>query len=1075
MTVTTRENTLLQELAGLYALTGPLRRSLDLTEVLDEALEKILAATRAEAGSIRLIEEGTGRFLLSAHRGLPDSYMAETPPQLKQTGVTGQVLGTREPLLAEDLRRDTRFAGGLLRKEGFRSAAYLPLLSAEGSLGILTLASRTRGAFSPKNRQFLMAIAQQISTALENAQLFAEIARQAREQAALNSLTTLISESVDLATVLAAAAKGVHEVTGFSAVGIYLLSSDGTIRLAHHHGMTPALAAAATTYRIGEGKAGRVVETRSPLLLEDISQDPLYHSLSQEKLALRHGYRSLFLLPITAHDRCLGALSLMDQKVHRARLPELNFLTAIAHQIGLAIANAHLFADTEKKALRVQALTQLTQIMNSRMTSPEVNDCVVQAAAEILGATLTQLWVVEPPSHFTLAADFLIEPLSDYPFSRGDRFDMEHGIVGSIFRSGQPEFLSNIQENARFRRAEFLRRADFHSFAGIPLLVEGHCLGVLSAFLHSHREFSPEDRALFTIFANQAAGVVENARLFREATDTAQELAVRNEIAGSLSQSLQLSTLLETTLTQVLRHLGVAAGRVYLLEGEPPTLVLKAQRGLTDDQASRISRYRPGEGVAGWVAQTGSVLAIDDITTDPRYEKLTATHTAATAGYRALVAAPIRRQEKILGVLLLLHPTPRHFSDRDTHLLWVLGQQVGMVIDNALLYGQVERAGQTSREASLRKSHFLANMSHELRTPLNSVIGFSEVLLDRLFGDLNDKQMRYVTNIHRSGQHLLRLINDILDLSKIEAGKVDLKREPLVLSDVITEVESSVRPLADKNGITLAETLAPALPPLLADRTRLTQILSNLLGNAIKFTPAGGSVTVSARRVPGEGGAAGTGSECVEIAVTDTGVGIAEEALPFLFQEFERVNSPEVREIEGTGLGLALTKKLVEMHGGTIQVTSTTGKGSTFTVRLPILETPPLPGKEQTEAHPPRILITDDDQRLRRALAITLKAQGFDVTEAASGEECLTALRRERPHALVLDLGLPGMSGQQVLSHLREDPDLQSLPVIVVTGQTLTPQERRELTGKIHALFVKDTNLAELLTRQLRELVPGLL
>ncbi len=255
---------------------------------------------------------------------------------------------------------------------------------------------------------------------------------------------------------------------------------------------------------------------------------------------------------------------------------------------------------------------------------------------------------------------------------------------------------------------------------------------------------------------------------------------------------------------------------------------------------------------------------------------------------------------------------------------------------------QLKEANERLEAASRHKSEFLAHMSHELRTPLNSVLGFAELLQDPTFGALSEKQARYAHNIHASGKHLLALIGDLLDLSKVEAGKLDLRYETLTLAETLEAALHIMRPQAEVKGLALYLTVDAALPPLTADPLRFTQILYNLLSNAVKFTPEGGRVTVTARRAGREAAGSGRqeagGAEFVEIAVTDTGIGIKPDDLSRLFQEFVRLDTAIAQRAEGTGLGLALTKKLVELHGGEISAASEgEDRGSTFTVRLPLI------------------------------------------------------------------------------------------------------------------------------------------
>jgi signal transduction histidine kinase len=296
------------------------------------------------------------------------------------------------------------------------------------------------------------------------------------------------------------------------------------------------------------------------------------------------------------------------------------------------------------------------------------------------------------------------------------------------------------------------------------------------------------------------------------------------------------------------------------------------------------------------------------------------------SGIRAILAVPMVREGQLIGCLVVSRNRAGDFPADTIELLRTFATQSALAIQNARLFHEIADKGRQLEAASRHKSEFLANMSHELRTPLNAVIGFSEVLLQRMFGDLNPKQDEYLKDIYASGQHLLSLINDILDLSKIEAGRMELAPAPFHLPSALENAVTLVRERAARHGITLQVDVDPRLGELVGDERKVKQVVLNLLSNAVKFTPEGGRISLKAHRL----------DSTVEIAVTDTGIGIAPEDQAAIFEEFRQVGSDEARKQEGTGLGLTLAKKFVELHGGRIWVESKLGSGSTFTFTLPV-------------------------------------------------------------------------------------------------------------------------------------------
>ncbi|MBI3029258.1 MAG: GAF domain-containing protein [Candidatus Rokubacteria bacterium] len=339
----------------------------------------------------------------------------------------------------------------------------------------------------------------------------------------------------------------------------------------------------------------------------------------------------------------------------------------------------------------------------------------------------------------------------------------------------------------------------------------------------------------------------------------------------------------------------------------------------------RTLPLRKGEGLMGRAAESREPTQIPDIAEPDAYQSRLR-DLLIGAGYRALLSVPLLREDQVIGSLSFNRKAPGEFPPEVVDVLKTFATQSALAIQNARLFREIEAKSRELEVASRHKSEFLANMSHELRTPLNAIIGFSEVLLERMFGEINEKQTEYLEDVLSSGRHLLSLINDILDLSKIEAGRMELEMASFDMPLALQNAMTLVRERADRHGIALGLTVDERLGTFVGDERKLKQILLNLLSNAVKFTPEGGRISVKA--MPADGS--------VEISVSDTGIGIAPEDQETIFEEFRQVGSDYARKREGTGLGLTLTKKFVEMHGGKIWVKSEVGKGSTFTFTLPV-------------------------------------------------------------------------------------------------------------------------------------------
>ena len=439
---------------------------------------------------------------------------------------------------------------------------------------------------------------------------------------------------------------------------------------------------------------------------------------------------------------------------------------------------------------------------------------------------------------------------------------------------------------------------------------------------------SPIHEMLLTTFADQAAIAIENVRLFNETKEALERQTATAEIlsvvAGSQSD---VQPVFDAILRRAVDLCQARLATVFHYDG---TLVhLAASHGLPAESQALKDRFPmpPHEGMAsGRVILSKSIVRVDDALADMNYDR-----SFAEAGrWRRLLGVPMLREGRVLGAIVVAWPDPGATPDHQVGLLKTFADQAAIGIEKVGLFNEIQDKSRELENANRHKSEFLANMSHELRTPLNAIIGFSEVLSEQMFGEVNEKQLEYLKDIHSSGHHLLTLINDILDLSKIEAGRMELELSCFDLGLLLENTLTLVRERATRHGLTLNLDVGDGVDEWVADQRKVKQVVINLLSNAVKFTPPGGSVTLRARHV-GEG----DGAEAVEVAVIDTGVGIAPEEQGLVFEEFRQASGDYLRKSEGTGLGLSLAKRFVELHGGAMHVDSEVGKGSTFAFILP--------------------------------------------------------------------------------------------------------------------------------------------
>jgi signal transduction histidine kinase len=512
-------------------------------------------------------------------------------------------------------------------------------------------------------------------------------------------------------------------------------------------------------------------------------------------------------------------------------------------------------------------------------------------------------------------------------------------VFARLVREGRPIQIADISADLAYRERDPLRVATVElggvrTFLAVPMLKDGALIGVITIYRRDVRPFTDKQIELVTTFADQAVIAIENVRLFTELQERTRELArsvgelkALGEVGQAVSSTLDLETVLTTIAARADHLSGTDGAAIYEFDEATGSFHLRVALKL-EEELLGVLRARPtplGEGVVGRVGLAREPVQIPDIVRDESYQG-PLREVALRAGNRALLAVPLLREDLLVGALVVRRRAPGRFPEQTVTLLQTFATQSVLAIQNARLFRELEEKSRQLDAASRHKSEFLANMSHELRTPLNAIIGFSEVLLERMFGEVNEKQAEYLQDILSSGRHLLSLINDILDLSKVEAGRLELELGQFHLPTTLDNALTLVRERATRHGITLAHTVDDGVGDIVADERKVKQILLNLLSNAVKFTPEGGRVDLAATAA----------DDVVTIAVADTGVGIAPEDQATIFEEFRQVGRDDARKQEGTGLGLTLAKKFVELHGGRIWVQSQLGQGSMFTFTLPV-------------------------------------------------------------------------------------------------------------------------------------------
>jgi len=494
-----------------------------------------------------------------------------------------------------------------------------------------------------------------------------------------------------------------------------------------------------------------------------------------------------------------------------------------------------------------------------------------------------------------------------------------------------PDFRQESDEDFGGAKA-YAARLGFQAALAAPMLREGAPIGVILVERAEAHAFSSKQIEMLKTFADQAVIAIENVRLFKELqartadlSRSVEELKALGEVGAAVSSTLELETVLTTILTQANKLAGTQAGQIFDYDEATEELRPRATIGYTQKiaDALRGDPLRKGEGVTGQAVAKRQPVQVADVAAENAYESRVR-DLMIESGFRAVLAVPLIREDQVMGALTVTRKQPGAFSQQLVDLLTTFASQSALAIQNARLFLEIEQKSHELQVASQHKSQFLANMSHELRTPLNAILGYTELIVDQIYGPVPDKIRDVLERVQKSGRHLLGLINDVLDLSKIEAGQLVLSRSAFTFEEVAQSVATAVGSLAAEKKLQLVVNVPPGLPVANGDERRITQVLLNLVGNAIKFTDAG---EVAVRVTLPDG--------MFVVSVADTGPGIREEDRQKIFEEFQQVDSSSTKIKGGTGLGLAIAKRIVEMHGGRIWVESTVGKGSTFFFSIP--------------------------------------------------------------------------------------------------------------------------------------------